>query len=472
MLVKTDASLMQGKLLRAVCVIMVLFSVLGTQAAEAQQPQQRLVVRDTLGLSHLLGVCRLLGCSVIRGVGDPDGEVFVVSTPLLSVLNVLDLWKLISINLGIISVELDQVVKTQATSPESYPSYLTDRTPVDFYGTTVWRGYVTQPAAQIIQAEPARSIYGVTGSGVTVAVIDTGVDPNQPVLKSSLLAGYDFTRNQPGGSEMADVSQSTVAVLDGGNVARLSQSTVAVLDQSTVAVLDGDHYAAFGHGTMVSGIIHLVAPNAKILPLKSFASDGSAYSSDILRAIYYAANNHADVINMSWNYTTNSPELARAINYASSKGVICVAAAGNSGEQTNVYPGAYKNVIDVASTSNQDTQSSFSNYGAPPVWVAAPGEGVMTTYPFGTYAAGWGTSFSAPLTTGATALMVSMYKAQAPKPTALQLLLGLVPKSPVNESQAATALSHAEWISAPQLGKGRLDTFQAVRAWHDNLGLK
>ena len=472
MAVKTESSLMSGKLLRALCVIMVVFSMLGTQAAEAQQQQQRLVVRDTLGLSHLLGVCRLLGCTVVRGVGDPNSEVFVVSSPLLSILNVFDLSQLININLGIISVEIDQVVKTQATSATSFPSYLTDRTPVDFYGTTVWRGYVTQPAAQIIQAEPARSIYGVTGSGVTVAVIDTGVDPNQPVLKGSLLAGYDFTRNQSGGSEMADVSQSTVAVLDGGNVARLSQSTVAVLDQSTVAVLDGDHYSAFGHGTMVSGIIHLVAPKAKILPLKSFASDGSAYSSDILRAIYYAANNHADVINMSWNYTTNSPELARAINYVSSKGVICVAAAGNSGQQVNVYPGAYKNVVDVASTSNQETPSTFSNYGAPPVWLAAPGEGVMTTYPFGTYAAGWGTSFSAPLTTGATALMVSMYKAQAPQPTTWQVLLGLVPKSPVNQYQAATALSHAEWISAPQLGHGRLDTFQALRAWHDNLGLK
>lgn len=458
------------KVLRFFCVVVILFCMLGTQAAQAQQ--QRLVVRDTLGLTNLLGVCRILGCNVVRGVGDPDGQVFVVTSPLLSVLNVLDIQKLLSIQLGIVSVEIDQVVKTQGTSASSYPYYLTDKTPVNFYGTTAWRGYVTQPAAQIIQAEPARSVYGVTGSGVTVAVIDTGVDPKHPVLQGSLLTGYDFTRNQSGGSEMADVSQSTVAVLDTNNVARLSQSTVAVLDQSTVAVLDQNQFAAFGHGTMVAGIVHLVAPKAKILPLKAFYSDGSAYSSDILRSIYYAANNNADVINMSWNYTAPSNELSRAIDYATAKGVICVAAAGNSGQQATVYPAAYKNVIDVASTSNQDTPSSFSNYGAPPVWVAAPGEGVMTTYPFSTYAAGWGTSFSAPLTTGATALMVSMYKAQAPAPTPLQILLGLVPKSPVDKTQAANALAHAQWISAPQLGQGRLDTYQAVRAWRDSLGLK
>ena len=97
-------------------------------------------------------------------------------------------------------------------------------------------------------------------------------------------------------------------------------------------------------------------------------------------------------------------------------------AAGNSGEQATVYPAALKGVIDVASTSNDDTHSTFSNYGAPPVWLAAPGEGVMTTYPFGSYAAGWGTSFSTPFVTGETALLVSMANAQVNSEVNLSLV--------------------------------------------------
>ncbi len=118
------------------------------------------------------------------------------------------------------------------------------------------------------------------------------------------MTGYDFTRGKSGGSETADVTQSTVAVLDHRRPAKVSQSTVAVLDQSSVAVLDNSDYAAFGHGTMVSGIVHLVAPQAKIMPLKSFHADGTGYNSDILSAIYYAVNHGAKVINMSFNYSS------------------------------------------------------------------------------------------------------------------------------------------------------------------------
>ncbi len=190
------------------------------------------------------------------------------------------------------------MVQTQAASASSTPAYLSDTAPFSYYGTTVWHGYVFQPANTLIRTSTTQSAFSTAGSGVIVADIDTGVDPNHPVLKSSLLAGYDFTRNQSGGSEMSDVSQSTVAVLDGDGVqtAQVSQSTVAVLDQSTVAVLDGNpEYAAFGHGTMTAGIIHMVAPQAKILPLKAFQADGSGYNSDILRAIYYAVGHGAKV---------------------------------------------------------------------------------------------------------------------------------------------------------------------------------
>lgn len=446
-----------------------------SSAAQTTSPT-RLVVRDSLGLNGILNLCALLGCSSVEALGDPQGQLFMIQIPsaLAPVTSLLN----ISL-LGLVSIETDQIVQAQGASAGPAPSYLNDRTPYSYYGTTVWHGYVFQPANTLIRTNTTFSTFGTAGAGVTVADIDTGVDPNHPVLKNSLLAGYDFTRNQSGGSEMSDVSQSSVAVLDGNaQPAQVSQSSVAVLDQSSVAVLDGPPYAAFGHGTMTAGLIHLVAPQAKIMPLKSFQANGSGYNSDILRAIYYAVGHGAKVINMSFNYASYSQELANAVNYATTNGVICVAAAGNSGEQATVYPAALKGVIDVASTSNYDTPSTFSNYGAPPVWLAAPGEGVMTTYPFGTYAAGWGTSFSAPLVSGTTALLVSAYNAKVSSGVGISLgslnlslsLLGSA-SAPNWEPQAANALAHTHAIPDPQMGHGRLDTYQAVQAWR-SLGLQ
>ncbi len=479
-----NGNFFQSTLFRT-CLALLLSLGLGVQSLSAQTsaaksvPQTRLVVSDSLGLNGILNLCALLGCSTVESLGDPQGQLFMIEIPPA----LAPLTSLLNLNLlGLVSIETDQVVQTQGASAGAVPTYLSDEAPYTYYGTTVWHGYVYQPANTLIRTGTTQTAFNTAGSGVVVADIDTGVDPNHPVLKNVLLTGYDFTRNQSGGSEMSDVSQSTVAVLDGDNLqtAQVSQSTVAVLDQSTVAVLDGNpNYAAFGHGTMTAGIIHLVAPQAKILPLKAFQANGTAYNSDILRAIYYAVAHGAKVINMSFNYTTSSQQLANAVNYATASGVICVAAAGNSGEQTTVYPGALKGVIDVASTSNQDTQSTFSNYGAPPVWLAAPGEGVMTTYPYGTYAAGWGTSFSTPLVTGTTALMVSEYNTQSSSGGGgLSLsLLGISislggSNLPSWEPQAAKALAHADNISDPQLGNGRLDTYQAVQAWIKNLGLK
>lgn len=447
-------------------------------SAQTAQPT-RLVVRDSLGLSGIKALCNLLGsCSTMEALGDPKGQLFMVETPGPLSSGVTQLLSLLP--LGIVDIETDQIVQTQGATAGTAPSYLSDTAPYTYYGTTVWHGYVYQPANQLVGTDQTHATFNVAGSGVTVAVIDTGVDPNNTVLQNSLVTGYDFTRNQSGGSEMNDLGRTNIAPPDANaQAAGVSQSAVAVLDQSAVAVLDGNpQYAAFGHGTMTSGIVHLVAPQASIMPLKAFQSNGTGYDSDILRAIYYAVGNGAKVINMSFNYTSYSAELAKAITYATNHGVICVAAAGNSGEQTTIYPGALKNVIDVASTSDEDTPSSFSNYGAPPVWLAAPGEGVMTTYPFNTYAAGWGTSFSAPFVSGTTALLVSMYSAQANAEVgtsagslSLTLSLGVTASAPSSEPQAANALSNAQSIPYPQMGHGRLDTYQATQAWQANLGL-
>jgi subtilisin family serine protease len=418
-----------------------LFLLLASLVPPAAQAQTRVIVRDSLGLPGINLSCLLTGCKVVGGLGDPDGQLFLVTFP--PILNPVTGLLRLSLQTGILSVELDQTVNTQQPAyADSTPSYLTDRQPVSYYGSTVWRGYVNQPGNQLIRGNQMHWIFNATGAGVTVAVIDTGVDPTHPVLQAVLINGYDFTRNADGGSERADVNANPDT--SSGQTGEVNQRTVAVLDQRTVAVLDGSNYSAFGHGTMTAGVVHLVAPQAKIMPLKAFKADGTGYDSDVLRAIYYAVKNGANVLNMSFDYTTYSPELARAISYANGKGVVSVASAGNQGKRAVVYPAALPGVVDVASTSNNDTQSSFTNYGAPPVWMSAPGEAVMTTYPWGTYAAGWGTSFSTPFVAGTAAAMLGTN--------------GGCRSSNVPWRLASTT----DFIGDPDMGYGRLDSYQAV----------
>ena len=106
--------------------------------------------------------------------------------------------------------------------------------------------YVNQPAVVLIGSAEAHQL--ATGAGI-VAVIDTGVDPNHPVLKASLIPGFDFTRNLPGiPSEFADVGQSTASILDQSTASILDQNTILILNQSTASILDQSTASSWRRG--------------------------------------------------------------------------------------------------------------------------------------------------------------------------------------------------------------------------------
>jgi subtilisin family serine protease len=420
--------------------------------------QTRLIVRTT-SLPLLKNACLLNLCQITESLDGTIGQLFLVTTPSLLPAQLLE--NVLKLVPGVLGVEQDLLRTIGPNEPllNGIPLGLYQNNPVSYAGAMVWSGYATQPAVADIRLPEAQLAFHANGQ-VIVADIDTGVDPSHPALKAVLLQGYDFTRNQAGGNEMLDVSNPNAktcstcssATVNQSTAAVLDQSTAAVLDQSTAAVLDQPGYSDFGHGTMVLGIIHLVAPNAMLLPVKVFHADGTGYTSDILRGLYYAVQNKANVINMSFDFTVPSTELAQAIANAEKNNVVCVASAGNDGASELVYPAGLAGVMGVASVNAENQRSTFSNYGTQVTYVAAPGENIVSTYPYDTYASSSGTSFSAPFVSGTAAL-------------ALQL------GSSATSQEATSAIAQAQPLTS-QLGHGLLDVFHAMTYMQAVLGAK
>jgi len=262
-----------------------------------------------------------------------------------------------------IGVEVDAAVQALADDP---------------YRSQQWDlGKMNVPAAS------AKS----TGSGVTVAVIDTGVDASHPDLAGQVLPGIDI------------VAGGTTGVATDPN----------------------------GHGTHVAGTIAAltgngvgvasVAPGVKILPVRVLNANGSGYMSDAATGIVWAADHGANVINMSLGSSAQVSAVTNAIAYARSKGVTVVAAAGNSrtsGSPTS-YPAADAGVIAVAATDSADTVAYYSNQGSY-VDVAAPGSSITNTYPvaMGSYVVMSGTSMASPHVAAEAALLKAYNKSLTP----------------------------------------------------------
>ncbi|MEO1671332.1 MAG: S8 family peptidase [Cyanobacteria bacterium J06631_2] len=178
------------------------------------------------------------------------------------------------------------------------------------------------------------------GAGVTVAVIDTGVSKVPDLKSTKFVKGYDFVNNKDDASD------------DNGHGTHVA-GTIA---QST------------NNGYGVAGIAY----EASIMPLKVLSGSGGGTISDIAEAIKFAADNGADVINMSLGGGGASNMMEEAIKYAYNKGVVVIAAAGNEGRNAASYPARYPDVISVSATNAAGDKASYSNFGAG-VDISAPG---------------------------------------------------------------------------------------------------
>lgn len=247
-----------------------------------------------------------------------------------------------------------------------------------------WGGFdpeplTTQYASELIGLSQAHELSH--GQATVVAVIDTGVQLDHPALAGSLTeARYDF------------VDQTATPDDVGNNVDDNGDGTI---DEGV------------GHGTHVAGIIHLIAPEAKIMPLRALDSDGNGDLASLIQAINFAVNNGANVINLSLGMPQRSYLLSGAIRSATRQGVVVIAAAGNLRSNLSQYPAADSCALAVASIDSSDMLSAFSNYGS---WVdfAAPGEAIYSTYPRDGYAWWSGTSMAAPFVSGQAALLHSL----------------------------------------------------------------
>ncbi len=240
-----------------------------------------------------------------------------------------------------------------------------DTTPNDYWWPNEWaQSKVRAPQAWDLSRGSASTI---------VAILDTGVDPTQPDLQGSFVSGWNTLANS---SNTSDTD---------------------------------------GHGTQAAGVAVARGNNSigvasycwscSLMPVKVIDSGGAGSFSSVANGITWATDHGARVISMSLGFTSSSSTLQNAVAYAHNHNVVIVAAAGNYGTTTPIYPAAYSQVLSVAGSDSNDQLYSWSSYGS---WVklAAPGCN-YTTGTNGWYGTFCGTSSAAPALAGVAALAAS-----------------------------------------------------------------
>jgi subtilisin family serine protease len=254
----------------------------------------------------------------------------------------------------------------------------------------------TQPVVPFLGLGNAHSV--TDGTGITIAILDTGTTSNPRFAARMITGGYDFVLEGSGSGEVAQ------GVDTNGN---------GVTDQ------------LFGHGTFVAGLVNLVAPGASILPIRVLDSDGVGSSYTVASGIYHAIQQGANVINLSLATPEKDEVIEIAIQAAEAAGIVVIASTGNDNDQRKHYPAAHPTVLSVTATDITDVKAPFSNYGSY-VEMSAPGVDIVSTMPDGTFATASGTSFSAAFVTGTAALARSAF----PTELATQIRARLITRGP------------------------------------------
>lgn len=254
-----------------------------------------------------------------------------------------------------------------------------------------------------------------SGAGITVAVLDSGVDASHPDLQSQLVPGWNFYDNNP---NTADVTGHGTAVA--GTVAAATNNSVGVAS---------------------------IAYGAKVMPVRISDTTGYAYFSTTANALTWAADQGAKVANISYSGMAGSSTVQSAAQYLKNKGGETVVSAGNAG--ANEGYSASSSLLAVSATDSNDVLTSWSSYGNY-VDLSAPGLNILSTESGGAYCSCWGTSFSSPIVAATVALMMAAHPGIAPS-TIENLLFS-----------TATDLGSPGWDM--YYGWGRVNAAAAVQA--------
>jgi thermitase len=319
------------------------------------------------------------------------------------------------IGVQVVKVPKGQVMaKVKAYSANPMVAYAEPDFVVQAFDTPDDPGFVNQRGMVTVEAPQAWDV--TTGSPtINIAILDTGVDLDHPDLANKIISDINF-------------------------------SSSATVDD------------IYGHGTHVAGIAAAVTNNgigvaglgysATIMNVKVLGDDGRGYWSGVAQGIIWAADNGAEIINMSLGGSSGSSVVESAINYAWNKGVLVVVAAGNDGSSAPCYPAYYTSCMAVAATDSIDRLAPWSNRGD---WVdvAAPGISIYSTLKNGDYGYKSGTSMASPHVAGLAALVFTV-------------AADVNGNGRLNDEVRTRIESTCDDIGVSGIGSGRINAYEAV----------